>query len=304
MTLSRQFPHRDLIRAAARATVLVEQARSRGAPVDPTMLRGLQMVESKYATLPANEQEMVRVTFFRDKEQVALEQHRAIEAQQEQQFANHVDHLSKTLTTGIGRPQGMPMYMAAALRGDGRVKVRVNKQAHGPEADRILQANFGLSKAQLFEKMDTLVADRPKLLYGARDKQAWRDHLEAAFPGVRHDHADEAVRSWPHYSLELELRERAEAKKPDTRTLKMSDEDERRLDLVTAVANVESEDPNSLFLQEDGDRLVGIIEESQSSGHGDDLRASIAGAMLHHGSGFDVSGNPGHDDTTDEVLED
>lgn len=282
------FPPREMIRAAARLSVLVDHARASGAQVVPGALRALAAAEARYARLPPHEQQMVAQAFNEDREYMSLATEQAHQEDEASRYMQEVNQLSQQLTPGMaGRGHGVGLELGSALRNNASVTVRAKKLPTGAEADARIARATGMTAKEYEAALDRAVEVRNKHRYGDWDQ--WRQYVAKNFPNQDFSAVNKLVRDWPMESLGLEMQRRAQASQPDTVTLKATDEDRRRLDLIEAVSEVEGSNNKSIFHRGHTERLREIVEEGKDRPGDLGLRASIAQAFLDHGATFEVN---------------
>jgi hypothetical protein len=311
--LSPHFPHRQTVRAIAQLGLQIEARRNAGLPVDANALRVHQAALAQFERLTPQEKWMVEQTYFGDRQEIAQQTNRQIEQQRAGAFQQQVDSLVRDLTPGIaGKPNGVNMQLASALRNyPAGVTVATRKLPTGAEADARVQRATGMTQKQYEKKLDAAYEMRGKLRYS--DPAAWRAYVAEHFEGQSFEAVDRMVKGSFLESVGLELRRRAERDAPDTVKLRATPEDQRRLDLIEAIGEVEGSNSDSVFQRGQADRLAEIVSEGfdrqGNRREGDTgLRADIARAMLDHGGTFEVNvggRGEGHegDFATDEIVE-
>ena len=300
--LSPNFPDRAAIKRAARLDATITAMRSQNLPVPPNLVREAQHAMATFRNLPPHEQEMVSRTFNTDIATLVERTHVEVQEREAEAAQQRTDALTRDRTQGMaGRPQGLTLAQAAALRAGDRPKLRVNKLPTGRAADERVQAATGMTLKQYEAKLDDLLVTRNMKFYS--DPKAYEREVERAFPGQDFEAADALVRGWQTERVGLELRRRAEKDRPDSVTMRPLDPSEqRRLKIIEAAAKHEGSNPNSIFGKTQADRLVEIRNEGERDGKLD-LRASIADAFLKHGGSLEVDAGPIRTDSTDEIVD-
>jgi hypothetical protein len=300
-----------MIADAARISLQVDQYRASGQPIPQGLLRINAALQARYERLPPFEQSLVARQYQADREQIAVLANRLDRDEAASAFAQQVDDTMRALTPGVaGKPNGVTMETASALRNYNAVEVKNRKLPTGAEADARVQRATGLTSKQYAAKLDKALEVRDKAKNS--DFGVWRDYVREHFPGESFGAVNKLVRDWALESVGLEMQRRAERDTPATTTLKATPEDLRRLDIIEAVAEVEGSNRTSLAHKGHADRLVEIVNEGfdRAGNHreGDaGLRADIARAFLDHGGTFDINvggRGEGHegDLATDEIV--
>jgi len=298
--LSPNFPTRADIRRAAQLDSLVTHLRARNMPVPPSLVREAQHMMATFRNLEPHEQVMVGRTFNADLAAFAQEQQNEIEMQQANAAQAKTDNLVRELTKNFaGRPAGLTMEIAAALRAGDKVHVRTKKLPTGAAADARVQAHTGMNLKQYEKLLDAALEARN--LYRYNDEAKYQQFIEKNFPGQSFKHVDRVVKNWAVEGAGLEIQRRAQKDTPDTVTIRADAETQRRLAVIESIAEVEVNNPRSPFQKDQRDRLHEIAAER--NGRSDDLRASIAEAFLANGAdSFDVEVGPIRDHASDEIV--
>lgn len=297
--LSDRFPTRSEIARAAQVEAMISTMRARNQPVPPGLVREAQHALATFNQLAPFEQDLVRRQFNADVAHVVESVHVEVETRQQDALRTKTDNLVRELTQGMaGRPGGLTLELAAALRAGDKVKVRTRKLPTGAEADARVQAHTGMDLKTYEKKLDDALVERNRKFYD--DPAAYQRYIARQFPGQDFRAVDRVVRTWAVEGAGLELQRRAQKDVPDTRTVRPLDASEqRRLAVIEAVAEHEAGDPRSPFHKDQTDRLREIAAER----HGDnDLRSDLAEAFLAHGGTFDVEVGPTRDDASDEIV--
>ena len=297
--LSPAFPSREQIKRAAFIDAQIAAMRSRNLPVPPNLVREAQHAMATFRNLPPHEQEMVSRVFNADIATLVERTHVEVQEREADAVQQRTDALTRELTQGMaGRPQGLTLAQAAALRAGDRPKLRVNKLPTGRAADERVQAATGMTLAEYSKKLDDLLVTRNMKFY--TDPKAYEREVEKAFPGQSFDAADALVKGWQNERVGLELRRRAEANTPDSVTMRKLDPNEsRRMAIIEAAAK--HSDADSIFAKTQTDRLKEIRSEGERDGKLD-VRAAIADAFLKHGGTLEVEAGPIRTDSTDEII--
>jgi hypothetical protein len=309
--LSQLFPHRSVIRDIAQLSLQIEARRNAGLPVDPSALRVQQAALAQFERLPPHEQYYANMTYQADRQAIASATNRAVTQARASEFQRQVDDTMRQLSPGLaGKPNGVPLALASALRNYSAVEVKSRKLPTGAEADARVRAATGMTQAEYAKKLDRALEVRDKAKNG--DWQQWRDYVATHFPDQAFGDVNKLVRDWQLESVGLEMQRRAEASTPDTVTLRATPEDLRRLDIIEAISEVEGSNSESVFRKGHADRLAEIVSEGfDRAGNPREgeagLRADIARAMLDHGGTFEVNTGgygAGHegDRATDEIV--
>ena len=253
-----------------------------------------------FRNLEPHEQVMVGRTFNADLAAFAQEQQDEIEMQHANAAQAKTDNLVRELTKNFaGRPAGLTMEIAAALRAGDKVHVRTKKLPTGAAADARVQAHTGMNLKQYEKLLDAALEARN--LYRYNDEAKYQQFIEKNFPGQSFKHVDRVVRGWAVEGAGLELQRRAQKDMPDTVTIRADADTQRRLAVIESIAEVEVNNPRSPFQKDQRDRLHEIAAER--NGRSDDLRASIAEAFLANGAdSFDVEVGPIRDHASDEIV--
>jgi hypothetical protein len=293
------FTHAEIRQAALVATALERMREARQVP-PPYLVAVAQANQAAFEQLPQHMKDVVTNHFYSVKQAIVNEVAQEQEQAESDAFFNQADQMMKDFTRDMaGRPNGLTMEQAGALQAGARPVLRINKMPRGKQADEIVRQGTA-----------HLTADGR----GLTEKQFESRLLHLAELGVHHPRyeatareyfgdmplreLDKLVVSAVNDSVGVELRRRAEKSKPDTVTMpKLSSESRRRLDVISAISEVESNDPRSMFHEDRNAGIRTIAREEASS-----VRGAVAQAVLEAG-GLDAIdyGRPDYEDTAEVV---
>lgn len=298
MNTARQhiFTNLAALRRAATVAAVIERYKAQGQAVPPAILAEGQLNQATLDSAPPDVKAFVVQNFPRLKAEVVSEALRDDAGAEAEAELNHANSVIRDVTKDMaGRPKGLTLEMAAALRAGKRPVLKVNKLPTGEAADALVrrgtrhltQDGKGLSEKEYRTRLEHLAE------VGVTSPR-YNALAERYFPGVNRRQLDKLVVNAVNDSVSIELRRRHEATLPDTHTMRgLHADEERRIDLLMAIGEEEPDFGN----QTRDDNVRRIAEEEKDS-----TRGAVAQAILDAGGLDAIDIGPIREDASEEIV--